>query len=362
MLGRVLVVVVALLAALTAAPAAPAAAPAVAPAVAPAPDGTNPLAGRRWGVYRGKAELSWPPYANATGARKKLLGKIALRPKAKWFGAWIPDDEIAGKVREYVANATGGDPDVIVPLTVFRMKPWEQEACQRLPTKAERLSYKRWVTRFARALGDTRTLMVLQPDGPFARCAPRGSQIPARLVAWSAETFSALPRTTVYLEAGASDWLPVEAATQLLVDLGVRHTRGFALNTTHYDSPAANIRYGAQVAARLAERGLPGKHFVVDTSQSGRPFTYQWWESHPKGRAYADAAPCRSRRGARCVTLGIPPTAHVTKRSHGLPADVRRLARTHVDGFVWSGRPWLHLQSDPFVLSRALQIARTTPY
>lgn len=350
MIGRALVVVVALVAALTVSPSAQAA------------DGTNPLAGHRWGVYKGSSELSWEPYKNASGARKKLLAKIALRPKAKWFGDWIADDKIYGKVREYVANSTRGNPDVIVPLTVFRMKPWEQDACKRLPTKAERASYKRWITRFARALGRTRTLLVLQPDGPFARCAPHGSKIPARLVAWSAKTFGALPRTTVYLEAGASDWLPVEDAVQLLVDLGVEHTRGFALNTTHYDSPEANIRYGAEIADRLAGRGLPGKHFVVDTAQSGRPFTYQWWESHPKGRVYADAAPCRSRSGVRCVTLGIPPTAHVTKRSHGLPPDVRRLAGEHVDGFVWAGRPWLYRQTDPFLLKRALQLARTTPY
>lgn len=352
MVRRALLVLVALTAALTLAPATP----------AHARDDTNPLAGRVWGVYRGNAELSWEPYERATGARKALLAKIALRPKAKWFGDWIPDDRITAKVREYVASATGGDPEVIVPLSVFRMDPWEKEACRRLPSKAERLSYRRWVTRFAAALGSTRTLMVLQPDGPFARCAPRGSKIPSRLLAWSARTFSALPHTSVYLEAGASDWLPVEDAVQLLVDIGVEHTRGFALNTTHYDSPEANIRYGAEVAAALAARGLPGKHFVVDTSQSGRPFTHAWWEAHPKGREYADAAPCRTRTQQRCVTLGIPPTADVTAPGTGLPDAVRELAGTYVDGFVWSGRPWLYRQADPFLLSRALQIARTTPY
>jgi endoglucanase len=46
----------------------------------------------------------------------------------------------------------------------------------------------------------------------------------------------------------------------------------------------------------------------------------------------------------------------------GLPARVRRLAREHVDGYLWAGRPWLYLQSEPFSMKRALAVARTTPY
>ena len=322
----------------------------------------NPLAGRAWGVYRGAAELAWEPYERATGARKALLGKIALQPKSKWFGDWISDDRIAGKVRDYVASATGGDPEVLVPMTVFRMMPWEREACTRLPTKAEKTSYRRWITRFAEALGDTHTLMVLQPDGPFARCAPRGSKVPSRLVAWSARTFAALPHTHVYLDAGAADWLRVDDAVQLLVDLGVEHTRGFALNTTHYDATSSQVSYGAEVVAGRAARGFPGKHFVVDTTQNGRPFTHAQWAAHPQGRRFDDAATCRTPTGRRCVTLGIPPTSDVTTAVRGMPEAVRALAAEHVDGFVWTGRPWLHQQSHPFDPARALAVARTTPY
>jgi endoglucanase len=333
----------------------------------PAPPATqrsdgNPLAGRAWGVYRGKGDQAWEPYLHATGKRKKLLAKIALRPKAKWYGAWIPDRDIEATVRKHVAAATGGDPEVLFSAAVFRMVPWEHEACDRLPTQAEQRSYKTWIRGFARGIGDTHAMLVLQPDGPFARCAPRGSQIPSRLIAWSAKVFSALPNTHVYLDAGASDWLGPDDAAKLLVDLGVEHTRGFALNVTHYDSPEANIRYGAQVAARLAARGLPGKRAVIDTSQSGRPFTHGWWEAHPKGRDFDDAAPCRTATQQRCVTLGIPPTTAVTSPATGLPADVRALAGATVDAFIWSGRPWLYFQATPFLLKRALQIARTTPY
>src|SRR3954453_4209717 len=36
----------------------------------------NPLAGRPWGTYEGPQELSWAPYANATGSTRRLLGYI----------------------------------------------------------------------------------------------------------------------------------------------------------------------------------------------------------------------------------------------------------------------------------------------
>lgn len=103
---------------------------------------TNPLAGRRWGVYKGNADQSWQPYVRSTGENRKLLAKISLRPKAKWFGKWISNATIEDKVREYIANSTGGDPDVLVQMTVFRMVPWEHDTCKRLPTQAEQASYK----------------------------------------------------------------------------------------------------------------------------------------------------------------------------------------------------------------------------
>ena len=78
MTRRLLVVLVTLAAALTLAAPSPAPA-ATAPPRAEAP---NPLAGREWGVYGGSGELEWAPYVKSTGWMKKLLAKIALRPRA----------------------------------------------------------------------------------------------------------------------------------------------------------------------------------------------------------------------------------------------------------------------------------------
>ena len=67
----------------TPAPATPA--PAT-PAVRPVTAAGNPLAGRPWGTYLGRADQTYAPYLAATGTDKQLLGRIALAPTAKWFG------------------------------------------------------------------------------------------------------------------------------------------------------------------------------------------------------------------------------------------------------------------------------------
>jgi endoglucanase len=328
----------------------------------------NPLANRPWGVYRGSAEMVSAPYAASTGTERELLSRIALRPKAKWFGAWIPDDQVAGKVQEYIADSlasTGGNPETLVSMTIFRMVPWEQEACRRLPTDAEIASYRAWIAAFAGAVGSTHTMIVLQPDGPFALCAPGGSTVYSSLVAEAVQTLSALPATSVYIGAGAADWhrKKTDPAVRLLVNGGVAAARGFILNTTHYDSAKQQVKYGARVVAALAQQGITGKHFLVDTASNGRSFTGKKWRKMGKpGKRFDNAATCASATQTRCVTLGIPPTWQVDDPQWGLPEAVRQLAATYVDGFVWAGRPWLTNATAPFDKARALAVASTTPF
>lgn len=327
--------------------------------------GSNPLAGRPWGVYKGPSELAWGPYARATGANKALLAKIALRPKAAWFGAWFSDDEIAARVHEYIVNSQAGNPNALVQMTVFRVVPWEQEACTRLPTDAEQASYKLWTDRMAEAIGSTPTAIILQPDGPFALCVPGHSLIPSQLIAYSARVFSALPHTSVYIEAGEADWPApgrqggVNAAVQILLQAGIQYARGVALNGTHYSATTAEIVRGAAIVQALAARGVPGKHVVINTSSNGHPFEFGKY----KGPDPDNANVCRSARdNSTCVKLGPPPTADVANRRFKLAPATARLARAYVDGYMWFGRPWLYRQAAPFDVNRALQLARTAMY
>jgi endoglucanase len=318
--------------------------------------GSNPLAGMPWGNYTGSLDEVFPSYLGARGRQRQLLGRVALRPRMRWFGAWYPDAREAA--REYVANVTARDPDALVQVAVFRLEPWEDDACHGLPSAAQQSAYKRWIDAFASGLGAARVALVLQPDLPFELCVPHHSRIPMQLVAYAARRFSGLPHTTVYIDAGAADWATVGQAAGMLRSAGIRYVRGFALNATHYDSTGNEIRYGAKVVRALAAAGVRDRHFVINTSSNGRGFTYQQYH----GPNFDNAAVCHSRTSRRCVTLGIPPTTDVAARRWGLSASTRRLAGALVDAYLWIGRPWLYMQNDPFERGRTLALAATTPF
>ena len=161
---------------------------------------SNPLAGMTWGHYTGTMDGVYPAWQRAHGARKQLLAKIALRPLAYWFGSWFDDSYARTAAQEYIASDTGGNPDELAQITVFRLDHWEQAACSDHPGRSVQASYRRWVNNFAAGIGSSRVALVLQPDLPFAFCAP--TRVPLSLVAYAARVFSALPHTTVYIDGG----------------------------------------------------------------------------------------------------------------------------------------------------------------
>ncbi len=320
----------------------------------------NPLAGRPWGVYKGPLEHSWHAYRQARGQQRDLLARIALRPKATWFGQWLRTEKVRDNVSDYVLNAQHGDPEALVQMAIFAIQPWEREACVRLPSAAEKAAFMRWVDEVALGIGDAHVALILQPDAPFALCAPHGSQAPLDLMRYATERFSQQPNTSVYIEVGAADWLrddPVKAL-KILVPAGIASARGFALNSTHYDSTERQVHFAAAIALALASRGITGKYAVINTAQNGRPFKgYEY-----QGRNFDNARACASRVDSRCVTLGIPPTTAVADPAWGLSPTATAEASAYVDGYLWFGRPWLYNQASGWDQQRALTLARTTPY
>lgn len=326
--------------------------------VAPATD--NPLAAHPWGVYHGNADLAWNPYLSASPAQQALLNKIVMQPRSQWFGKWISDSDIADRIHLFIAKATGGDPNVMVQMAIFRLDPWEHDACNALPTLAQKQSYRTWIRNAAAAIGSSYVSLVLQPDGPFALCAPGGSKVYSHLLRYAAMRFAANPNTAVYIDAGAADWNRSDPARALkiLIPAGIQYVRGFALGSTHYDATTDEIAYGTAVVQALATAGYPDKHFVVNTAANGRPFAGYTY----KGADFDNARVCTPTTTKPCTTLGIPPTSDVADAAWGLDPVSAADAAAYVDGYVWVGRPWLYRQAAPFVLSRALKLAATTPF
>ena len=156
-------------------------------------------------------------------------------------------------------------------------------------------------------------------------CVPHGSSIPAHLLAYAAHTLSAQPHVSVYVEMGSADWFrdqPADAV-RMLEQAGVADARGFALDTSHFDSVGRQVDFGQKIVAALAADGIADRHFVIDTSDSGHAFTGAWYHAHHPGPPLGYAKPCRSTGQSHCVALGIPPTTDVGAAAWGLSPAAR---------------------------------------
>jgi endoglucanase len=313
----------------------------------------NPIKGITWGVYRGPIDGVWPAYASSHGRNRALMARIALRPLTIWTGAWYADSDARAVASQIIQATTGGNPNVMTQLAVFRLTPWE--SCSGAWGPADQASYRAWINGFAAGIGRSRVALILQPDLPFASCV--GSPVPLGLVADAARRFNALRHTTVYIDAGAAEWDSVPAVVSLLERAGIRHARGFALDVTQYGSTALELSYGAQIAQKLAAAGIPGKHFVINTDENGAPFLAGQYPGNAN-----EARACRSPSDHLCVTLGIPPTTDVSDPRWDLPAADRAIAARDVDGYLWAGRPWVDNNSGQFVYSRALALSASSPF
>jgi endoglucanase len=320
----------------------------------------NPLAKHPWGVYNDPNSSDYQAYEHTSRTNRALLNKIVLRPRMRWFGAFNAYNSLYKNVRRYIRLTQKGNPNALVQMVVFRMVPWESGACTGLPNAAAQTSYRKWINRFATAVGNTPAAIVLQPDLPLALCSPHHSMVPLKLVSYAAKRFSSLRNTTTYIDAGASDWETVANASWLLRNAGVRYTRGFALNATHSESTQHELLFGNQVRRALAAKGYRNKHFVINTASNGRPFSHTYYRRHYRAKYGNQAPACQTLSQRRCITLGFPPTTDVANRRWGLTAAERSIAANYCDGYMWIGRAWV--DHNVFNMQRALDVARTTPW
>jgi endoglucanase len=265
--------------------------------------GSNPLVGeRQWidcktGHLRGARPYSvWPRLWAAQSAgqsyRVNLLERIAHVPQAKWLaGANVrrsPRRVIGGHVQNTIApewggpncrtryegRAGAGDPWV-GNFPVFAIRQLDHLACGggyhggAHWNRVRRGRYLPWIESFVAALQPIgyRAAVVLEPDGlpVIPKCLSRkaGKQRLALMRAVN-RRLGRLPNLATYIDIGSSSWLRRGQALRMLRRAGVRHIRGFALNSTHFNYTRGELRYGNWLARRL------GKHFVINTAENGR--------------------------------------------------------------------------------------------
>ncbi|GAC1529295.1 MAG: hypothetical protein NVS3B1_20920 [Marmoricola sp.] len=321
---------------------------------------TNPLAAGAFGVDTDAGNYVYPAYQAATGRNRTLLGRIALRPRVIQVGSWIPPDKVRARIAHLVAVQQAGNTSRIAQLATFNLWP-TGEAAKTLPTGYS-TTYHNWYQQFVAGIGNARVAVVLESDLTVAVGSNRSPAAREALTKYAAELMAHHPNITVYIDGGDSDWLTPAASAQMLRNAGVAYTRGFALGSTHYAQVGNDINYGTKVVGSLASLGVRNRHFVIDTADNGRGFTWLQFRAYHPGMNFDDAQPCTTTNTRACTALGIPPTTNVTSLSWRLTAAERTMAGQHVDAYLWFGRPWLKNQAYPFEMSKALAVAAASAY
>jgi hypothetical protein len=271
------------------------------PAAGAAPD--SPQVGQRqWidcstGHMRGVAPYSvwpdlWKAQREGRSGDAELLQRIAHVPQAKWLAGSSVRREPFRIVRNYVSNMLAtqwggpncqtrypgggaGDP-YVGNYPVFAIRQLEHEGCDRSYdgggswNRVKNSSYLPWIERFIEALApiDHRATVIVEPDGlpVVTKCLSRkASKQRLELMAAVSKRLGGIPNLTTYMDIGSSRWLSKRLAIKLLRRSGVRHIRGFALNTTHFNYTHEQIAYGDAIARKLG-----GKRYVVNTAENGR--------------------------------------------------------------------------------------------
>lgn len=239
--------------------------------------GANPFASARLFVDPNSAAWrqvrAWQDSRPADAAQ---IAKIAREPQAEWLGGWLPDVEryarwwIDSKLRPAGATAF---------FVVYNLPQRDCSGRYSAGGAAQAAAYRRWVDAAARGIGGYPAIVVVEPDGvPDSNClSPAARRTRLGLISYATRTLAALPRTSVYIDAGRSNWRSVKDTVGLLRGAGVARARGFALDVTGYSTTRAELRYGHAIG-----RQLGGKHFVISTSRNGLgPMPASWvrkWE------------------------------------------------------------------------------------
>jgi endoglucanase len=262
----------------------------------------NPFAGATLFVDpRGAAAKQVRAWRQTNPAAAKQIAKIAAEPQADWF---TMAEDVDGRMQRRVAEIANAEAMAVFVFYFIVHRDCGLYSTGGAPSAA---AYRRWIDAAAQAIGDRRTAVVLEPDalasiGAGALESGRECLTAARvkerlgLFRHAVQRLEGLPRTSVYIDAGHSDWRQVEEIAGLLRRAGVAAAHGFALNVSNFQTSADTVAYGRQIS-----RLVGGKHFVVDTSRNGRgPLPERLWKKpedawcNSPGRALGDRPTTRT--------------------------------------------------------------------
>ncbi len=310
-------------------------------------------------------------------ADAKLLISMEATPRSVWFTGGT-SREVEHSVRSTMREAAF---ERSVPSLVAYNIPGRDCAQYSAGGALNLAEYEKWISGFARGIGDGKAMVILEPDSLGllpSTCGGPSTSYPFTDADRYAELNYAVtileqdPNISVYLDGTHSAWLGVGAISQELVQAGVQRAQGFFLNVSNYQPTPELIDYGTWISDCIAfandpEQGgwrlghydycasqyypatqsdfstwglstawyaqnmgtaVPTTHFVIDTSRNGQgPNNMETYASAPYNQPSSVISTLQA--GNWCnppgAGLGLRPTANT-----GVPL---------LDAYLWVKTP-----------------------
>jgi len=278
--------------------------PGVAPAAASVPR-DNPFVGARFYVnpeYAAKVEAT----IAAAPTQAERLRKVEQFPTAIWLNSIATARGASRYLDEALALQKQGGPPVLTVFVVYNLPGRDCAAIAssgELPVGAGEAKYKSdFIDPIAaqfRSHASQPIAVILEPDSlgnvatnlGNAKCAA-AEQAYRHSIAYAVRTL-ALPNVSIYLDAAHAGWLGWDGnrgkISRIFKDVldeagGAGLIRGFSTNVSNFntlsdgdgkrmepsDPCPDELTYVSKLAASLADVGITGKGFVIDTSRDGR--------------------------------------------------------------------------------------------
>ncbi|MGH3417417.1 MAG: glycoside hydrolase family 6 protein, partial [Actinocrinis sp.] len=181
------------------------------------------------------------------------MAKLASWPEATWFTSGTP-----AQVSQQVSTLMRGAAiERAVPTLVAYDIPLRDCGQYSSGGATSDAAYQQWIAAFAAAIGKARAVVILEPDALAnlpqdcsATTDPTGTLTAARMadLRYAVSALEAQPATSVYLDAGNSQWHAVGDIAQRLIDANVADTQGFSLNVSNYQPTDQTDHYGSWVS------------------------------------------------------------------------------------------------------------------
>jgi endoglucanase len=227
-----------------------------------------------------------------------LIQAMIETPQSVWFTRGTPKS-VQQDVKNTVQRADGkGTVPVLVAYNI-PFRDCSQFSAGGATTVQE---YQAWIDGFAAGIGNSKTVVILEPDGlgiipwydPYGSadgnnalewCQPSEADPETAaadrffMLNYAVDALKAHPNVFVYLDGTHSAWLGAGDAAHRLTQAGVEDADGFFLNVSNYQFTTNLVEYGTWISSCLAYATTPGDF-------AGCP--NQYWNGGPEGTAIAD--------------------------------------------------------------------------